>query len=254
MNDKNLILATNIYERSQMFQWDGDEKSVDQIIKQWLNKKNSMVSEEIFGLKLICEGMDKRKFAAAIHDLTISDADVLYDYIVEQEWYLRHNEILEYIYPDDSNGTELAFFARPYCKWVKKRLEELINMSKITIQEQIIENCMDSVQKEVLSIALKTLVYDQNEYFGFKKNSQNENNLEKYLTIRFGTKENYVAFFNDYPVLARLISIRVGYFVNNFQIFIDSLMDVQKELSQVFGIQKPLELQELVFGLSLIHI
>lgn len=248
MNDKNLILAANIYERSRMFQWDGDEKSVDQIIKQWLNKKNSLVTEEIFELKLIGEGMDKRTFAAAIHDLTISDADVLYDYIVEQEWYLRHNEILERLDTDDSKGTELAFFARPYCKWVKRKLEELINMSKITIQEQVIENCMDAVQKEVLSIALKTLVYDQNEYFEFQKNSRNENNLEKYLAIRFGTKENYVAFFNDYPVLARLLSIRAGYFVKNFKLFIDSLLEAKKELRLVFGIQKPFELQELVFG------
>lgn len=145
MNDKNLILAANIYERSRMFQWDGDEKSVDQIIKQWLNKKNSLVKEEIFELKLIGEGMDKRKFAAAIHDLTMSDADVLYDYIVEQEWYLRHNEILECLHTDDSQGTELAFFARPYCKWVLRKLEEVINMSKITIQGQMVENCMDAV-------------------------------------------------------------------------------------------------------------
>ncbi|GCF95508.1 hypothetical protein NRIC_33990 [Enterococcus florum] len=53
---------------------------------------------------------------------------------------------------------------------------------------------------------------------------------------RFGASKTAYRFFEDYPVLARLLAERISFHVANYTAFVTALEGSRKELKKVFGI------------------
>lgn len=252
--DYKLVFALNSEERRNILKNkypDGHEECL-QGLKDWKSKK-SIVKEEQFEWMLLANQISLKEFAAGIKRLNSDDITRLYSFTKKQGWYLIHKEILDCVEKDKQEDSMKGFqtFAAPYLKWIKNEITVFLDKSLIHVEKSCLSKCMEMALKEITEIAQKTLIYDHMEEFGGK--DRRVNNFGGYINIRFGNKKGYIGFFNDYPVLARLLATRAEYIVNNFNELIMVLEKTKDEIAEKFGTTKELKLEDIKFHLGDSH-
>lgn len=245
VQDHNLVLATSIKERIRLLKsiYKGDEMDCVHGLLKWRERK-SIVRKDKFDLMLFANGISEDEFAIGVKKLNQSDIDLLYTYLKGELWYQRHRRILNKV--ESTKGVikdGFKYFSRPYTRWLKVQVRSILRNSSITAHDEVINEFVGAFHHEVMDIALKTIVYDMNEIGEDKP--VDEQGMLQYAKDRFLNIESYDKFFNDYPVLARLLSVRIDYAVKNFQEFIKALELSAEECRKTFDIQGALVLQKI---------
>lgn len=242
MQDKNLVLALNISERIDLLKKEYPSYSTvqKQAYKNWVARK-SLVKEELHQEILKNKGYSEKEFSVGIKKLSAADIPLLYSFLVQQSWYQNHTEVMKEV-ADIDGEEEYSIYLRPYESWMKNRLIELKNACQFKIEDSVIKTITESYVREVLNISLKTLVYDLNEFF--EDQPEQIDKKQKYYTTRFEDTESYQHFFNDYPVLARLIATRAIFFVKNIQEFFEALSNTTSDEWQRLGVTLPITLEK----------
>lgn len=232
MSDKNLVLALNIKERilNLYNRYDSQVIDEEQIILKW-RKKFGELDEKNLKLYLDASEISQKEFAVGVKTLNECDIEELYRFLKNQRWYKIHKDIF-YDKKYDNDGT-LEFFTKPYMLWLSDKISVLVNKTKIKIKSEAIEAVIKKLSDEIISIALKTLIYDQEEMQG-KQNTQLS--TAEYIKKRFCSSNDYILFFNDYPALARILSTRTEYAYENFKKLVLCLQSSMNECMQLFGL------------------
>lgn len=240
MTDKNLVLAISSQERSRILArgYAKNQNELSPVIESWRNKK-TIVTDEQFELALLTKKCSKAEFAVGVKKLTLEDADQLYLFLQNQEWYQLHTLIMDKTAEDEQE--EFNYFARPYKVWLQEKLTQVIQLSSMSVSEEVKQTILDVFISEISQLSLKTIVYDQNEFFETEPSNSHTN----YFNRRFRDKAGYLDFFNDYPVLARLLAIRAQFMLDNMVLFLESITTLSTADWQTFSIEKPLNLESL---------
>lgn len=240
MRDKNLVLALSSKERLKRV--DKNELEFDCFFKEtyqkWLERKPLLKEKQMEEI-LSYKQLSKAEFARSIAPIEEIEVPSLYKTLTEQSWYHLHREILANV-QEIREEEEFDVFLRPYKKWLEEKIVKLVKPLNYKVEEEARKEIIKSFSTELLTIALKTLVYDL-----YERSNENEmiaKKRQEYFETYFKMREGYQLFFNDYPVLARLLATRTEFFTKNLELFFNSLDELtEKELS-AFSIQQPFSL------------
>ncbi len=241
--DKNLVLAIDSSNRIKVLAKsyvDNNDELIDSI-ESWRNKK-TIVTDDLFEAILLTKRYSKDEFAIGIKKLTAEDADLLYVFLQNQEWYHLHNEIMNYV-DQDSKEEGFQYFVRPYLNWFASKLDKYVQGINIDISEKVRATILEAFTSEVNSICLKTVVYDLDDFF--KESLPEINSTSIYFEKRFQDKLCYTLFFNDYPVLARLLATRTRFMFENVVLFMDGITSLNHEEWQTFRVTEPIMIEEV---------
>ncbi|MHC5227892.1 type 2 lanthipeptide synthetase LanM [Enterococcus sp. LJL99] len=240
MQDKNLVLALSSKERRKRVATNEIEFDhfLEETYQEWLERKPLLKEEQMEEI-LAYKQLSKAEFARSIAPIEEIEVPSLYKTLTEQSWYHLHREILANV-QEIREEEEFDVFLRPYKKWLEEKIVKLVKPLNYKVGEEARKEIITSFSTELLTIALKTLVYDL-----YERSNENEviaKKRQKYFETYFKMREGYQLFFNDYPVLARLLATRTEFFAKNLELFFNSLDELtEKELS-AFSIQQPFNL------------
>lgn len=245
MEENSYAVCTSIYQRSYLL----DEKEIennDEIAKKWF--ANSLLNENKLRLSVVSRGMSREKYINALRELSEDDMRCLQRKVEGEKWYRAHNSILSYITEEDlTNTSELCFFTHPYREWGMEHLKKVSQEIGIGLSEKALKKSAEEINRECMSISIKTLVYDQNKLIqnGF---IDGDNLLFKYLDYRFSSEKTYKLFYEQYPVLSRLLAERVMYFVDNIIFFLATLKSNKKQIKERWKLKNISQVENIDFA------
>jgi type 2 lantibiotic biosynthesis protein LanM len=246
MNDRKLVLAVSSEERRRILKpyYRNPNTECVKGLEIWRNRK-SIIKSEQFHWMLLANKISIEEFSIGIKKLNTKDIELLYEFIQSESWYTIHREILEDIegYGEDNEKSGFEIFGRPYLNWLLKNVDSINKKTDINITKLCQETFIKTILNEITNIIKKTIIYDQAEEYQPREDSVDW--FLEYAKKRFLNAHQYDRFFNDYPVLARLLATRVQYTITNFWEFIVAIEESEKELKETLDLEGSLILQNI---------
>lgn len=245
MAENSFALSTSIYQRGHILKY---KKIVnaDEIVKKWTT--HSLLNEEKISLSIRAKGISYEEYLKGICDLSDDDKKHLQRKVENEKWYKIHNSVLNHITENVlTKGSDFSFFTYPYRNWLKKNIMKISKDTGISLSERVYKKTAEQINAEFLSISLKTLVYDQNSLIkeGY---IYGDNLLFEYLDYRFSSKPKYDMFFEEYPVLAKLLAERTIYFLNNISFFLNTLRQEERRIQEKWKIKSVSRLDNICYA------
>jgi len=239
MKKDRIVKACRIMERSNILhhQYINEDVKNDNI-QTWISRK-SLCSEEMFYKALKISGINEKDFALGIKQLDDTDNELLREKMGTFEWFVLFNKIFSQkeIFFDKVEMNDFSYAFRYHIKFI---YTQIVPYEKL-LGTQGIEKIIAQIVEEFLNISMKTMVNDLHILKDDKLliGNTSEERFLSYLSQRFGSKKFCKDFFNEYPVLARLLVERVQFHIQNCKIFVDAMNESEQELEQELGIKKP---------------
>lgn len=249
MEQKNILAyATSIQERGDSLSLHYPEKIPEDNIKGWLERK-SLCTEELFDIALKEQGITRNKFNLGIKDLSDKDLTVLSEQIKQTIWYKKVKEIFddtkwEVIEPEI---IDFAYVLRPFLYYFKKAIEK---EKKYNFQMNGEEAFYIYLSDDLVRISSKTIVFDLHEQkrkWEFKGETPNKR-FEYYVKKRFGNKNALLDFFEEYPVLLRLLTERLIFHIENYKEFVKAIQKSLPKFEATFSITPPYQIANITVG------
>lgn len=246
---KNKIAhATSIQERIEILSNYYDGNILSDNIKTWTSRK-SLCTEELFNLSLREKNISHKDFNLGIKELNENDMDIIAKVCQEMTWYRKAIEILENekAYKQMPDVIDFSFALRPFLNYLKNSFEAIeINGFSISGREAFYIHFVE----ELGQIASKTLVYDLHNLKS-KKILQGDTSNDRfvyYMKERFGSKNSMLEFFEDYPVLLRILTERTLFHLENYKEFIRSIEQSLPDIKKIFSISEPYHMSKISVG------
>ncbi|MGR5978840.1 type 2 lanthipeptide synthetase LanM [Bacillus cereus] len=112
--------------------------------------------------------------------------------------------------------------------WTKNQLDIIVLQSNnITLSNEALGMLMEGFFQDLISIAEKTLVYDMHSMKNkvLFDGATPQERYKFFLKTRFTTLESMMEFFNDYPTLTKLLTIRTIFFIDYIKEFVNNSDD-----------------------------
>ncbi|SJZ41221.1 type 2 lantibiotic biosynthesis protein LanM [Pilibacter termitis] len=243
----NFAYATAIQERIPVFDKLYATEEMEDNLTKWLARK-SLCTEEFFNFSLEEKGINRETFNLGIKSLTEKDVEHLEREVKEYTWYQKGQEILqEKEIATQHENIDFSYAIRPFLYYFKREIEK-IEPQQFTIST--IEPFLLHLGEELVQISAKTLVFDlheQKRVSSFEGETPSER-FVYYMKQRFEKQTSIVKFYEEYPVLFRLLTERVLFHIENYCLFVQGIEEVLPEFAYKFDCTPPYQLHELSLG------
>ncbi|WP_458458222.1 type 2 lanthipeptide synthetase LanM [Pseudobutyrivibrio sp.] len=231
--------ARTIQEKRKNFS--GKEKVDYSYLKEWRSAR-SLLNDKHFNEMLEKNEMTEEEFAYSLQpttDIENQEGD---------EWYEVYSEVMEQFkddYIDVEAGVGIA--ALPFSIFFKNKIEAVIdNLKNIKVADIVLERFIEAHVTEMFGItgklvALKLAYYKQRNEFKAKEEREQFN---EFLNYSFGKKDNFEKFYEEYPVAARVATVRTLYLIDNYSAILKHLDKDYKEIEK-FLEKENLELTDI---------
>ncbi|PXV91688.1 type 2 lantibiotic biosynthesis protein LanM [Lachnotalea glycerini] len=218
-----------------------EDKKVDySFFNEWRDVR-TLLSDKYFDEMLKVNDITKDEFA---YSLQPSD-DIA---INEDGWYNDFSKIMEqfdYSNIDYSLGVNLASF--PFSKYFSIEIDKIVERTKnLKISKNVIDSFIAAHAIEMFNIvgklvALKLAIYKNSHTF--ESDNQEERFIE-FLKRAFCSKQSFYIFYEEYPVAARVATVRTKYLIKNYTDILEHL-DKDYEDIKKFLNKESLELTDI---------
>lgn len=218
-----------------------EDKKVDySFLNEWRDVR-TLLSDKYFGEMLKENDTTIDEFAYCLQ--TSGD-----DAIKEDVWYNDFSEIMEqfdYSNIDYSLGVNLASF--PFSKYFSLEIEKSVKKLKnLKISKNVMESFVAAHVIEMFNIvgklvALKLAIYKNSH--AFESDNQQER-FQEFLKGTFCSKQTFYMFYEEYPVAARVATVRTKYLIKNYTDILEHL-DKDYKVIRKFLNKESLELTDI---------
>jgi type 2 lantibiotic biosynthesis protein LanM len=243
-----LAYATSVEERIALLELHYVEKPIEDNLSKWLSRK-SLCTEELFELSLQERGISKENFNLAIKTFSEEDTEILLEESKRSAWYKKTMEIFEdeRLYEETPGTIDFSFAFRPYIQYLKSEMEKIVT-NDVSINDS--EAFLLHLIEEFMQIASKTLVYDLHEQK--KKNAFEGGTPDErftcYMKRRFGDKVSILEFYEEYPVLFRLLTERTLFHIENYREFVQAIQKSLPDFKTMFSLISPYQVSDISLG------
>ena len=225
--------ARTIEEKRQAYT---GQRDVDySYLKEWRDVR-TLLKDKHFEEMLKENNMTEEEFAYSLQP------DVELDMQESDKWYDTYEEIIngfkeEMI--DTKTGVGLATL--PYTVYLKKRISEVIdNLKNIKVEDKVLNAFIESHVAEMFGVfgkltALRLAIYK--EHHKFRARNEKKQFIE-FLKNSFGKKEDFISFYESYPVAARVATVRTLFMIKNYSDILEHLDNDHKEIEKFIGVKK----------------
>ncbi|SHH08772.1 type 2 lantibiotic biosynthesis protein LanM [Butyrivibrio fibrisolvens DSM 3071] len=222
----NVIIdnARTIQEKSKYYT---AEKQVDYAeLAEW-RKAKTLLSDKYFSEMLSLCNMTKEQFAYSVQNLDD-------EYMEGDEWYNLFCSILEeFDYENIDYKAGVNHVTLPFCKYFSQKVKSVVSeLTKLTVAENVIEAFITSHAIEMFNVVGKLVAVKLATFkdaYSFASENQNEQ-FEEFLEKSFYSKEKFYEFYAEYPVAARVATIRTNFFVKNYS---ELLKRIDKDYEEI---------------------
>lgn len=246
MKKLNLVKSLSIAERMHILSpYSNETKSnVAKQLENW-QKRKSLCKQQHFEEALKCLAIDPVAFSSGIKPLDQKDKELLWEPLRQKKWFKLNQEIFDQANETDQiEAVDFSYVMRFHMAYFQKKFQ-LLDSSYFDYYARSFQKINAYVAEDLVSISLKTLVVDLHDQK--KKNRlrgiTSDERFRSYLQLRFSTPHTFAEFFEEYPVLWRLLAERLQFHIENFVYFITSVDQSFKELEKLFDISGPAHLQ-----------
>lgn len=182
-------------------------------LKEWRNTK-TLLKDKCYKEMLSANEMTEEEFAFSLQPEVNSDK------LAEDEWYDIYTEIME-DFSEDQIDTRagVGLLTMPFSIYFNKKIKDVVDRLKyIKVTDKAIKEFLQSHVTEMFSItgkltALKLAVYKEHHKF---KARNEKKQFTEFLKNSFGKKEDFISFYECYPVAARVATVRTIYLIKNY--------------------------------------
>lgn len=238
----DLIKSLSMLERMNVLipHYSGNEDQVADQLSNW-QKRKSLCTKQHFEEYTQLLGIAPKAFNIGIKKLNHKDKELLLEALREKAWFKLNQQIFTQVsLAVQVNPVNFSYVIRYHISYFQKQLKEKV-LAYFQLDEVSLKRIIDYAQKDLLSISLKTLVFDLHEQK--RKNGLDGESAEErfyfYLTERFASIQLIQTFFEEYPVLWRLLAERLQFHLDNVTLFINSLVESMDNLKSVFQLSAP---------------
>ena len=198
-------------------------------LEEWRNVR-TLLKDKQFDEMLKENNMTKEEFAYTLQP------DVELEKQEFDGWYDTYEEIMDGFEEemiDTKAGVGLA--SLPFTIYLKKRIGKVIdNLKNIKVEEKVLDAFLESHIAEMFAVfgkltALRLAVYKEHHKFRARNEKKQ---FTEFLKNSFGRKEDFISFYESYPVAARVATVRTLYMIKNYSDILEHLdkdhMDVER--------------------------
>lgn len=204
-------------------------------LKEWRDVK-TLLNDKYFNEMLEQNNMTEKEFAYTLQP------DVELDMQESDKWYDTYEEIMNIFTEDMINvdaGVGLA--ALPFAIYLRRRIGEVAeNLKNIKVEERVFDAFVEGHTAEMFNVfgkltALRLAIYK--EHHKFRARNEKKQFIE-FLKNSFGKKEDFISFYESYPVAARVATVRTLFMIKNYSDILERLDKDYKEVEKLLGSKK----------------
>lgn len=242
MRDYNFVLALKISERISVLKkiYNANDEDCIWGLNHWKGGKTLVNSNEYNKILQICN-ISNDDFLIGIKRLNQLDTELLYKFLQNAAWYKFHNSIFECLHENANTALNgFDFFIRPYHNFLLKKIGIINKQVSFKIERKVVHSYIHNTTKNLIYIAKKALIYDYKI-----RTSATCNTFTSYSRNKFYNFNKYTIFFNDYPVLARILAEKTMFALENYKIFINAIEINKKALTSNFCLDSGFNLTDI---------
>lgn len=190
-----------------------DSKVDYSYLKEWRNVR-SLLNDKCFNRMLKECNISKRQFAYALQPN--NEEEILKG----DEWFQKFTEIMngfDYEQIDYSVGVYLP--ALPFSKYLINEIRRTISeLNELKVSEKVIDAFASAHITEMFNIIGKIVAIKLEEYkqsHSFSSEDKTER-FQEFLKATFNSKDSFVKLYEEYPVAARVATIRTMFLRKNY--------------------------------------
>lgn len=204
-------------------------------LTEWRDVK-TLLNEKYFDIMLKETGFSKEEFAYSLqpnNEIEITEDD---------KWYKDFIQIIDsFDFSKIDYKVGIYVPSLPFSKHLLNHIEQTTKqMNKICVSEDVINSFVEAHLMEIFNINGKLLAASLERYkkdHDFKNKSKTAR-FQEFLRATFYSKESFLKFFEEYPVAARITTIRTSYLIKNFVNMLNHLENDSNEIKDFFKINK----------------
>jgi len=195
--------------------------------KEWRNVR-TLLNDKYLEIMLKEMNLSKEEFSYLLQPINMTVE------IDEDNWYNNFKKIIDsfdYEKIDYKVGVNLATL--PFSKYLNREIKKVINqLNEVKVSKEVVDSFVEAHVVEMFNIigriiALKLEEYKQTHSFISKNNKKR---FEEFLKSTFFSKESFLKFFEEYPVAARVATVRTMYLKKNFCDILQNIENDHKEI------------------------
>lgn len=231
MDAVKMINALTIMERREVLK---NESSDNNNIEIWKSIKSKLTDKQIEQV-IELRGVNHREFNNTIQDISsIQDESIiscLREIVGTSRWFEVFQEVMnaEVKAPQWNIHWEISMVIMNFVNWGMNRIKESVkNLKTLSLDTDVYSELERYLYQTLFAMASKAFVYEFNK----EKNSRKHESytIKKFVIERLENKEQLEAFYYEYPVLARRLSIKVDLVTKNI---IDMLANLDREYAAI---------------------
>lgn len=247
------ISALRIIERIKIYSKNGITNNNFAEYENWVKTRGVVTENEIISM-LNVQNITPEEFNNALKNLDDNEKKIVSIAIDKSDWYILFKEIINNYEMNISNITfnketlDFGACVLPFILYCSGKLyNEIEKVRKLKISAKVMQSMLEKITGLLVNLAIKTLVWEFRSNTNSKKlDSQNDDIcLKEYLFSNFTKADDFIKFFQKYPVIARRITIKSKELINNFSNLIKRVDNHFDELCEILGGQKILTWEDI---------
>ena len=203
--------------------------------KEWRDVR-TLLKDKPFNEMLKENNMTEEEFAYALQpevDIKKQEGD---------EWFDTFTEIMDG-FKDEMIDTAagIGLTGIPFTLYLRKKLNEAVkNLKHVKVSEKTIQAFIQSHVTEMFMVfgkltALRLAIYKEHHKFRARNEKKQ---FTEFLKNSFGKKEDFISFYESYPVAARVATVRTLFMIKNYTNILEHLDKDHKEVEKFIGSKK----------------
>ena len=247
IDSKNVNHSLTIDEKLQYYT---EDVSIDySYLDEWRDCR-TLLNERYFTEMLQKYQYSKRQFAFSLESNVFS-GDVL-----DIAWVRDFQKIIINFNDRDINfETGVSILAIPFVKYLKYQISKQIeDIKSIEIENSILNSVMTSLAQEIFDIFGKIFALKLAEFKSINKFVSEDKNVkfQKFLKSVLSSKQDFLEFYQEYPVATRLATVRTMYSLRNFSDLLSRLDNDSTQLADYLD-KKSLKLTDISISVGDSH-
>jgi type 2 lantibiotic biosynthesis protein LanM len=201
--------------------------------KEWRNAR-TLLNDDYFKNMLRDMELTEEQFFYTLQPSTTEDT--LYDN--EQDGWLKDFFKVMSDYNYDSLNYTIGVYlpVHPFSMYLQKKINATANKChNIKVGEKVIDAFIENHLAEMFNITGKVIALKLEEY-KLKNSKEKAPEFVQFLESTFFSKESFLSFYEEFPVLARVCMVRTQYLIINFSDILMRLNSDYVELQKFLGI------------------
>lgn len=221
-------------------------------------KANFFRNEDKYHARIALLNIDEDKFKKAISfDPSLLPHDAM-NILGNQQWYQVIKEVFSQLEDNSLSSSPKNFTASlyPFLIWAEKKWNEyFISLSerekKLLNQKKLLQSLTGALAKELISFSLPSLVLEVNvaRLLNEIEGETPEQRFESFVTKKLSSSSYLQKFYEEYSVLAKILSIRTIFIVNNTTEAMIRFFTDLEEVNQIISVNEDV-LSEIEIGMG----